>query len=77
MRLDLLAQLLAPPRITLEAVADGLRKVTLDPTEAERKVGVLYGQTFKKREEHYDRLGGKGKMPWRRGRYGWVEGWPT
>ena len=58
MRFDLLEQVmtdaLVTPRITLEMVADGLRKVIVDPTEAERSVGHLYGHAFKKREEVFE-----------------------
>jgi hypothetical protein len=71
MRPDLIAQILAP-RIGLSHVADGLRRVIADPVDAERKIGRMYGATFKNREEHYDKTLGRGRMPWTadRGRIG-------
>jgi hypothetical protein len=67
MRFDLLEQVmtgaLATPRITLKMVADGLREVIPDAIEAERKVGILYGLAFQKREKIYDAMTGRVPLP--------------
>jgi hypothetical protein len=47
------------PTITLRDIEDGLRQVIRDPIEAERKVGRLYGNVFKRKEADYDARGGR------------------
>jgi hypothetical protein len=50
----ILAPTRSPVRITLRDIEESIRKITPDPMLAERRVGALYGQVFRRKERFHD-----------------------